>query len=208
MSALAAAGSYPDSSWYLDVTDFARHTGWLNTPADVFTTVNVLALVALVALAWWRARRGPGQAMAAVICAPVAVALAVAVNYGIKAVVAETRPCRVVPHAYTISACPPPGDYSFPSNHTALAAALATAVFLINRRLGVLAGALALLEGLSRVYIGAHYPHDVAAGLLVGAVVTLAAARLLRGPAGRVLDWLARTRLRPLVHACAGYDTR
>jgi undecaprenyl-diphosphatase len=43
----------------------------------------------------------------------------------------------------------------------------------------VLAVVLALLVGLSRVYLGVHYPTDVLAGWLVGATWLFAASRVL-----------------------------
>jgi len=69
----------------------------------------------------------------------------------------------------------------------------------VGRPVLVIAAALALLEGFSRVYIGVHYPHDVIAGLLVGALVTWLAARLLRSPATALVARLERTPLRPLL---------
>ena len=67
---------------------------------------------------------------------------------------------------------PEPGTDSFPSGHTALAAALAIAVFLLARGTHwqrpalVLGVAVALAVALSRLYLGVHYPTDVTASLL------------------------------------------
>jgi membrane-associated phospholipid phosphatase len=90
------------------------------------------------------------------------------------------------------------GDYSFPSNHATLAGAVAVGVLLVNRRLGVLAGIAALAMAASRVYIGIHYPHDVLAGLALGAAAAWAGHLLLRRPISRLVQALTRTRLRPL----------
>lgn len=71
------------------------------------------------------------------------------------------------------------GMSSFPSDHAVLAFALATAVFLIHRRLGLLAMLWALLTScLPRVYFGMHYPGDVIAGAAVGTIVMLTVSRL------------------------------
>lgn len=43
---------------------------------------------------------------------------------------------------------------------------------------------LALLVGISRVVVGAHYPSDVAAGLLLGLWVALMMAFVFAGRAG------------------------
>jgi len=47
---------------------------------------------------------------------------------------------------------------------------------------------LALLMAFSRVFVGVHYPHDVAAGLVLGTVVAVAAVRLGTGPAIRLAE--------------------
>ncbi len=78
---------------------------------------------------------------------------------------------------------------SFPSGHTCAAFAFAAAVQTgLPRRWGqVLAWCAAALMGLSRLYVGVHYPSDVLAGAAVGALCGLAAAALCRRfwPEGR-----------------------
>jgi len=71
-----------------------------------------------------------------------------------------------------------PDGFSFPSGHTAVAFAVAVAFAGHASVLGGLALVLAVGIAVSRVYLGAHYPLDVAAGVLVGAVSGVA-ARLL-----------------------------
>ncbi len=70
-----------------------------------------------------------------------------------------------------------PDVFSFPSGHTC--AAFAVAIALAGQGwLGPLHFSLALAIGMSRVYLGAHYPLDVAAGATLG-LIAGAAARLL-----------------------------
>lgn len=71
-----------------------------------------------------------------------------------------------------------PDRFSFPSGHTAAAFAVAVAFAGEPAALGPLALLLATGIGLSRVYLGAHYPLDVAAGGVLGTFAGLA-ARLL-----------------------------
>ncbi len=71
-----------------------------------------------------------------------------------------------------------PDRFSFPSGHSAAAFAVAVAFAGEPGALGPLALLLATGIGLSRVYLGAHYPLDVAAGGILGVFAGLA-ARLL-----------------------------
>ncbi|HEX9311193.1 MAG TPA: phosphatase PAP2 family protein, partial [Actinomycetota bacterium] len=88
-----------------------------------------------------------------------------------------------------------PKGTSWPSSHPAV---LLTFVTVAGRNLGVsptaraAAAAVAGTVGLSRVYLGVHYPADVVGGLLLGRGVadlwsSLATPRMLRpAPAGPV----------------------
>ncbi len=66
--------------------------------------------------------------------------------------------------------------------------AVAAGMLLAGRRLGAFAVALAVALAAARVYVGAHFHGDVAAGLALGAVVVLlgglAAVPALRALAG------------------------
>ncbi len=87
----------------------------------------------------------------------------------LKVLIAYPRPFQVLNNVRVMISLPM--DYSFPSGHAALTMALATAVYLFNRRLGELLFALAFVVGLSRIYVGVHYPLDVGAGFLLGYAV-------------------------------------
>ncbi|WP_055495680.1 phosphatase PAP2 family protein [Streptomyces sp. TP-A0356] len=201
-------GSSIDGSAYTDVVDLThRVPAWLDSLISAWSTYGLGLFAVLMVVGWWRARRtGSGAALIALVV-PLVVVLAFAVNSVLKLMVREDRPCQSL-HVSPLEACPAPGDWSFPSNHTAIAAAAAVALFFVSRRIGhtalVAAGAMAA----SRLWVGAHYPHDVVAGFIVGALVaSVTMIPLSRRPedlAGR----LETTPLRPLLRAsAAGQDT-
>ncbi len=68
-----------------------------------------------------------------------------------------------------------PDRFSFPSGHAAAAFAVAAALAGEPFALGPLSLLVAVGIGLSRVYLGAHYPLDVGAGALLGVAGGLAA---------------------------------
>ncbi|MEV0370940.1 phosphatase PAP2 family protein [Streptomyces sp. NPDC050636] len=197
---LAFGGASIDGDLYTRTTDLAhRAPDALNTLVSYWTDYGLGLFVVLTLVAWWRARHADSARMAMVLATPVVVLAAFVVNDVIKSFVDEQRPCRTL-HTVTVAACPAPGDWSFPSNHSAIAGAAAVALVLCRRQLARTAVPAALLMAASRVWVGAHYPHDVAVGLAVGGLVAWPLTPLARRAAPAV-DHLRATRLRPLVAA-------
>lgn len=62
----------------------------------------------------------------------------------------------------------PPGSFSFPSGHTLDAFASATAIFLCDRKTGIVAFVVASLIAFSRMYLFVHYPTDILGGIIIG----------------------------------------
>jgi undecaprenyl-diphosphatase len=124
-----------------------------------------LALGLVLALAW----RRPWLFVAVAV----AVGAADALTALIKAVVPRHRP-------FEHQLGPPERTHSFPSGHTATAFAGATMLSAFAPRYRAAFYLLACLIGFSRLYNGVHYPTDVVAGAVLGAVTALlllAAAR-------------------------------
>ncbi|OJU59338.1 MAG: hypothetical protein BGO04_15300 [Microbacterium sp. 70-38] len=142
-------------------------------------------LVSLIALTWtvmlrrsWR----PAVRMLAVLVIPWGCAEV------IKSIVQRPRPDPALLSTLIVAE---PRSYSFPSGHTAFAAALACAVVLVlfrahsrSRAVAVAAGAVVvLMTAWSRVYLGVHYPTDVAASLFLVPLVAFAVHRMTAGRA-------------------------
>jgi membrane-associated phospholipid phosphatase len=83
-------------------------------------------------------------------------------------------------------------DASFPSDHAAAGFAIAAVLFSLHRRLGVVALASATFISYARVYVGDHYPGDVAAGLVVGVAVAVLMLTWLRPVATLLAGWVDR----------------
>ncbi|WP_119582409.1 phosphatase PAP2 family protein [Streptomyces europaeiscabiei] len=198
---LAFDGSSIDGSAYTDVVDLAqRSPGWLDDVVAAWSTYGLAVFAALMAVAWWGARRVSPAAAVAALAVPVIVVAAYGVNDVLKLLVREDRPCQSL-RVNTLEACAAPGDWSFPSNHTAIAAAAAMALLFVSRRLGAVAAVAACAMAASRVWVGAHYPHDVVAGVIVGALFAALAMATLRRRPDALVRWITGTRLRPLVLA-------
>lgn len=196
-----AYGAAIDHSWYLAVIHFAQRTPWLHGALTAYTDFGLALFVLLLVIGWWTARRAEPCIMAAALWAPVAVLLAYGISNMIKLGTHELRPCRAIPGISIVASCDPLSDYSFPSNHAVLAASAAVALLVVNRRLGTIVAMLALLMGFTRVYVGAHYPHDVLVGLALGALIGctgIFAGRLLAGPVRKLRNgrmvWLVGSR--------------
>lgn len=102
--------------------------------------------------------------------------------------------CRPRPAAVRVAGFSPrveaSDEFSFPSGHTSVAFAVAVALLGTEPALGTACLLAASGIGASRVYLGAHYPLDVAAGIALGAACGCV-ARL-------VVDWAFLVRLLPL----------
>lgn len=84
----------------------------------------------------------------------------------LKPLVARDRPFVAAADARVIDLRP--DDYSFPSGHAASSFAAAFVLARLWRRARAAIWTLAALIACSRVYVGVHYPLDVAGGALVG----------------------------------------
>ena len=135
--------------------------------------------------------------LAAAVWTGTATLLAVAVNQPIARAVGEARPYAAHPSALLLVS--PTTDFSFPSDHAVMAGAVAAGLLIAWRRLGVAVAIAALVMACARVYVGAHYPGDVLAGLLLGALVSVVGWLALGPVLTRLADWLREGRLRPLL---------
>jgi membrane-associated phospholipid phosphatase len=124
----------------------------------------VVALGACVV--WLQLPRGDRLALAVQTLVTV-VAVAVLVKVA-GAVHSDPRPFVVHPGLAPLF--PHPADNGFPSDHTALASAVAFLVIVRRRTWGALLLMLSLALGAARVAAHVHHVEDIACGLVIGAL--------------------------------------
>ena len=119
---------------------------------------------------------GKKRGRIAAVCVAVALLLSdQTVNFVLKPWIHRIRPCFSLENVRLLIDQPP--SPSFPSSH---AANMATAAFVFSsvyRRWTALFVTIAFIVAFSRIYVGVHYPSDVAGGALIGCA--MAAAVLL-----------------------------
>jgi undecaprenyl-diphosphatase len=159
--------------------------GWLLEAVRDVTSLggvllrNVFALAAVVALLFMGLRRE-----AALLALTVAGGWLA--GFAIKVLVGRPRP-EIVPHLTEAGGASFPSGHSFNSAVVFIAVALAFATLSTRQsvRLTVIAAAVALSLAVawSRVWLGVHFPTDVAAGWIGGAGWAFLATALLQRPA-------------------------
>ena len=65
-----------------------------------------------------------------------------------------------------------PTDSSFPSNAMAVTFSIAISIWVINKKVGTILILFTSLYGLTRIYVGVHYPLDILMGALISIIVT------------------------------------
>lgn len=84
----------------------------------------------------------------------------------LKPWVGRLRPCKTLSNVHLLVHCG--AGYSFPSSHAANIFGQAFFFGLLYKKCLPYAAGFAFLVGVSRVFVGVHYPLDVAGGMLAG----------------------------------------
>jgi undecaprenyl-diphosphatase len=167
----------------------ARLTPSWHPPARTYASTALFSFGGVVTVAGVRAlvARDPVR-LSRVLATSIGCTLALGAAHGLARVVHRDRPfvadrfdhdpadpAADVEHTALISHAE---DSSFPSDHATLAAAIATGLCVADRPLGRFVAVAAAAMAFDRVYLGVHYPSDVAAGLVLGAGISFTASRL------------------------------
>jgi undecaprenyl-diphosphatase len=150
------------------IYSLSLHHHWLGTFFSDVEKASIPVMVVATALLWFLDRPGgPRKWKLAAGSAFAAAAVALVMNTVIHSVWDRPRPyeAHAIRHPWSSST-----DASFPSDHASLSLAIAFAVLAFDLPVGVVFFAVALLIAVGRVFIGAHYPGDIAASLAVAAI--------------------------------------
>ena len=200
---MATFGSY---SWdeaafrTLNLAGSAQATDALMVGLTLASTAYVLGALA-VPLGWRGHRERAFDLLVLIV-------LTLLATEAIKFAIGRPRPCEVLAGVQTIGGfgCDAEFDPAFPSGHTSRAFAVALFAGIHFRwRFGCAAMGFAALAGLSRIYLGVHWPTDAIGGAALGVGMGLLVAFVVaRIPAyvrlrARVIDSVARLirRMRP-----------
>jgi len=114
-----------------------------------------------------------------VVVMALAIGITIVVFKSVKNLVGRPRPFET----WDCLACVmlPPDRFSFPSGHTMTAFAVMGVIYVLLPAVWLPLLPVAVLIGLSRIYLGLHYPTDVLMGALLGSVIGLAVAERFAG---------------------------
>ena len=155
-------------SWELDFLHFLQgiHNPILDKIMIAATNLEdyvlILLLIFIGLTVFPRSRKIGGTLLVAtIVCFLI-------VNVGMKPFITRCRPCWLEPSVKLLVNAP--HSFSFPSGHTNAFFAMATAVFLRNKKIGIPCLAIASLIAFSRLYLFVHWPTDVLGGIVTGIV--------------------------------------
>src|SRR3954451_20748735 len=162
-----------DSNLFRQINRFADRTGWAHGAFKANAGYGIVLFAVVLVIAYLDGRhRADLTAVAGSVWAALAALVALGVGHIIGGAIDRARPYESMSNVHLLVDKTP--DFSFPSDHATVAGAVAVGLLFANRRWGIVAAVLAIFMAFTRVYVGAHYPGDVIAGLALGGLVATA----------------------------------
>ncbi|PGO20606.1 undecaprenyl-diphosphatase [Bacillus cereus] len=150
------------------INDLGKQYSFLNS-AMVFLAEYMVYILGLVIITYWFT--GSRKSRMMVIQAMVTFVIAEVIGKIAGKFHSNYQPFAVLPDVnkfvdHTI-------DNSFPSDHTILFFSICFSFWLVRKKTGCLWLILAFCVAISRIWVGVHYPFDVAIGALIGCISAL-----------------------------------
>lgn len=185
-----------DWQWERSIYDVSLHHHWVGSVFHGIEEVSIPLMIVITGLLWFLSRPGADRKWKlACGSAYLSAAIAYVVAFIIHHVYDRPRPymSHHIPHPWSSAT-----DASFPSDHSTVTFAIAFVVVMFDWVMGAIFLLVAAIISVGRLFIGAHYPGDVAAGFGIGLVVAIVVVRALRPFVGLVVGWVERA-VDPLV---------
>jgi membrane-associated phospholipid phosphatase len=187
-----------DSSIFRWINRLAGRTGWAHGFFTVYANYGIVLFAILLLAAYLEARNHADlRAVAGSVWAAGAALIALGAGQLIGGAIDRARPYEAMSGVHLL--IDRTTDFSLPSDHATAVGAVAVGLLLTNRRWGIVAAVLAVVMSFTRVYVGAHYPSDVLAGLALGGFVAAAGAYVAVPLLNRMAAWIDRSAIRALV---------
>jgi undecaprenyl-diphosphatase len=184
---------------YHAIYDVSLHHHWVGTLFSGIEKASIPFMVIATIALWFLARPGGDRKWKLAAGSGLgAAAVALVSNQVIHAIWDRPRPYEThqISHPWSSAT-----DASFPSDHASASLAIALAVMAFDPIAGAVFIVAAVLIAVGRVLIGAHYPGDIGASLVVAAASAFLVVRFGRSTIAVLVRFVERATdpvLRPL----------
>lgn len=148
------------------INDLGKQFTFLN-PAAIFVAEYTLYLLCFSILFYWFKMRST-QNRLMIIQAVISFLLAEAIGKISGLFYSHNQPFAVLPDV--IQLVEHRIDNSFPSDHTILFFAISFSIWLVRKKVGAIWLLIACTVGISRIWVGVHYPIDIIVGAIIGVI--------------------------------------
>jgi undecaprenyl-diphosphatase len=166
------------------IYDVSLHHHWVGTLFSDIEKASIPVMVVITAALWFLSRPG-GNRKWKLACGSgfAAAALSYVVAFVIHHAYDRPRPyeSHQISHPWSNTT-----DATFPSDHTTVSFGIAFAVLSFDVAAGAIFLVVAAIIGVGRLFIGAHYPSDVGAGIVIGLIAAGVVVRFLP----RFVSWV------------------
>lgn len=147
------------------INDMGKEYSSLN-PGMIFIAEYLVYILALTTIIFWFTRNNSNRLM--VVCASITFILSEILGKLAGKLHSNYNPFAELPNVNQL--IQKAIDNSFPSDHTILFFSFCITFWLFKKGWGFIWVLLAFLVGISRIWVGVHYPADVLAGALISII--------------------------------------